>query len=359
MNLPKSLSLHIFGTLLGVSIFCCSSAVAAPNATDKSMQLNEEQIKKIKDAQEAMSRRSAIENYVGGMEGKNKSELWKHYKAAGDLGHKDKYEDAIKELNMAIKAFDDPKEKALYKHIEMLQFRQAENYRMRAACYERLKKNQLAIDDLTQAIHFAVYSTPYEMRSRLLMAMGKKDDAIRDHVTATRLKPMPEFLFEQAKNFPERLQASAAISAALKGAQAKLEDKYYVGGSKGREASNFERLYRQARLLREHNEFAKAESRYTEAIDAFKDPKEQAVYKNKDTGVSFLASCYNGRAYCLLMQKDYNPAISDLSKCIEMRPKWRDSYINRAKAYHILGREAESKRDFATAEKLQPEMAIQ
>jgi Tfp pilus assembly protein PilF len=60
---------------------------------------------------------------------------------------------------------------------------------------------------------------------------------------------------------------------------------------------------------------------------------------------------YN-RAYCYFMVRNYQAAISDLTKVIELDPADADNYLKRATAYENLSLEKKARDDYRKAAEL-------
>lgn len=94
---------------------------------------------------------------------------------------------------------------------------------------------------------------------------------------------------------------------------------------------------------------------FTSAIAAYNEPAQRALYKNPKMAEFKLSACYQNRAYCSLMLKDYAKAVLDLGEAIKLRPGYKVNYINRGKALSLLGRNQEAQADFDKAKNLKPE----
>lgn len=61
---------------------------------------------------------------------------------------------------------------------------------------------------------------------------------------------------------------------------------------------------------------------------------------------------YQNRGYALLRLHEFNRAIPDLTRAIQIHPKQPENYLNRARAYELLGMSKEGARDRAMAKGL-------
>jgi serine/threonine protein kinase len=90
------------------------------------------------------------------------------------------------------------------------------------------------------------------------------------------------------------------------------------------------------------------------AIGAFSDAiplAEQMLFADdKDLSARHIAAwASQDRAYLLLLDHNYSAAIRDLSRAIQLRPKYKINYLNRAKAYLKIDKPELAKLDFDKA----------
>jgi tetratricopeptide (TPR) repeat protein len=112
------------------------------------------------------------------------------YEEGRPLMEEKKYPEAIEKFTAALKAFDDPKEKARYKSKEMADYKLAWNYQCRAYCLLQMKDYQRGVSDLDQAIKLRPdYKENYDNRARALTVLGRKDEAKADEDKASHIKP--------------------------------------------------------------------------------------------------------------------------------------------------------------------------
>lgn len=127
----------------------------------------------------------------------------------------------------------------------------------------------------------------------------------------------------------------------------------YVAG-KTHASSKMDTLYWQGRKLMDAQKYQPAIERFTAAIKAFDDPKEKALFKNKEIANYKYSWNAENRSYCYLMLKDYKSAVKDLDVAIKLRPDYKENYVNRGKALMLLGRRREAQADFEKASHLKP-----
>ena len=83
--------------------------------------------------------------------------------------------------------------------------------------------------------------------------------------------------------------------------------------------------------------------------DGIADYEEIMVYYKNNIE---LASYYNNRGKCYLEQKDYNKALSDYNKAIELDPKNANYYDDRGNIFYILGEEEKAFADYDKVDEL-------
>lgn len=261
-----------------------------------------------------------------------------------------KPEAAVQLLTKAIAECDSPQEKSLYKTKLMANFVRSQTYLARGVCYLQQKKFADAEKDFTESIHYCSdYSTPYMLRAKALSAQNKTQQSMDDIAKSSTLSSAPTFVYKSVAGVSHK-----ETSRLMQNSAEEHYAKYYVGGSKGREASKMETSYWEGRKLMDAGSFVPAIEKFTTAIITAEDAKEKALYKSKDMYNYKLSWNYENRAFCYLMMKNWNKAIDDLSKEIALRPNHQESYINRAKAYKALGKGKEAAADFAMAKMLKP-----
>ena len=128
--------------------------------------------------------------------------------------------------------------------------------------------------------------------------------------------------------------------------------------------------YNRGSTCHDLGEYAKAIEDYTKAIDL--DPKDAAAYNNRGlvyNGLGEYAKAIQDCAKAIELdpefanthrhlgnayygQKEYHKALAELTEAIRLDPKYKDAYLDRAKVYRALGREAEAKADEEQAAKL-------
>lgn len=298
-----------------------------------------------------IEKKVAIKHYVHGIDDYQKSKVNRLYQSGCALMRGKKYGQARKVFDEAISAHDSPHERILYKSVDMCNYVQSKNYYQRGKCNYELKDYSEALNDLTEAINLSPqYSLPYKLRARVFQALKMKQRSFSDIAKASSLTEYPPFL---------GIERPTLESIANESPQARAEHDaffaaFYAGGRKDWEASEMENWYWRGRRLMDDGSFAAAIGCFTQAIKSFSQPKEKTRYKVKAMADYKLGWNYKNRAYCHLMLKDYEKAISDLTTAIRLEPTYQENYINRAKALQKLGRSEEARLDFEKASTMKP-----
>ncbi len=143
----------------------------------------------MKQAVDVLKNESNKRYYVPGKSGdssKMESLYWQGRKLMDD----GKYQAAIKCYGAAIKAFENPAEKALYKSKQMANYKYSWNFENRSYCYLMLKDYKSAVQDLSKAISMRPdYQENYINRGKALMFLGRKREAEADFEKAKHLTP--------------------------------------------------------------------------------------------------------------------------------------------------------------------------
>jgi tetratricopeptide (TPR) repeat protein len=114
----------------------------------------------------------------------------------------------------------------------------------------------------------------------------------------------------------------------------------------GTASENVDDRYQRGKVWLDEKNWPKAYADFSAAITKC----EARLAKNKDNDTMKLAAwSYQDRAYALLMMNRYEEGVKDLDRAIELRPKYRTNYLNRAKAYRKLGKVDLATKDIETA----------
>lgn len=115
----------------------------------------------------------------------------------------------------------------------------------------------------------------------------------------------------------------------------------------------YEKSYYQGLSYIGQQEFAKAIEKFNQSIKENPCNFEKARNSPKNDGPKkFLASIYEKRGLAYLLTGNYTEGIKDTNKAIELRPDYPQIYLNRASAYHTLGKNDLAESDMLKAEKL-------
>lgn len=348
------------GLIVAVSLLSISACPAFAQGATKKTPTMEPAIKfsdaERKIIQEDMKKAKEVlygKHYVHGMADFSKSKMESLYESARPLVKQGKIKEAIDALTKAIAAFQTPEERALYKTDEMLRFKQSRNYSTRGACYLAMKNYDAAVKDLTDAIVLCPdYSSPYSNRAKAYKALKKDRAAFNDIAEASNLETLPKFLLADSKGITTA--SDSIFQAKLEQFRKQSANKYYVNGAAGKASSKVENLYQEGRELRDAEKYEEAAAKFTAAIKAVEDPKEKAKYKSKEMIDYKLSESYKNRAFCALILKRWDQAVTDLTASIKLEPNCQENYINRGKALQALGRTKEAQADFAKAKLLKP-----
>jgi tetratricopeptide (TPR) repeat protein len=99
-----------------------------------------------------------------------------------------------------------------------------------------------------------------------------------------------------------------------------------------------QKTYWKARNLMDSEKVDEAIPLYSKYIDQFKKESAAAKNENKVEHDFYLSWGYQNRAYCYLHNKKYAEGVADLSDAIKLRPNYVTNYVNRAKAYRLMGK---------------------
>lgn len=71
-----------------------------------------------------------------------------------------------------------------------------------------------------------------------------------------------------------------------------------------------------------------------------------------------IPKAFNGRGDAYTIAKQYDKAITDLNRAIQLKSDYYEAYYNRGLAYYYLGKHEESIKDYTSAIKYNPELAV-
>ena len=200
----------------------------------------------------------------------------------------------------------------------------ANDYFWRAEAYYKLGEHKKAIEDYTTAIKLDPKDTiAYNNRGLAYRNLGEYAKAIEDFAKSIELDPKDAVAYNnRGLAYHDLGEYAKAIEDYTKSIE--LDPKYDATYSNRGAAYNG------------LGEYAKAIKDCTKAIEL--DPK----YANPHR---FLGNAYYGL-------KEYQKALAALTEAIRLNPKYKKAYLDRAKVYRALGREAEAKADEEQAAKL-------
>lgn len=223
---------------------------------------------------------------------------------------------------------------------EKFQPRNAEIYWQRALIYHSMDSNQKVISNLTKVIELNPKSfKAYFLRGQIFERESKFEEAVSDYTKAIRLNPKKAetyhrrgTLFGQLTKYKHK-----AIGDLTKTIQLQPDDfKYY--GSRGLE------YFDQGNYVSAIEDF----TIQIEIINRTKFFKDEHQKKFLEFPLE-----YRGRAFSL--KKDFEKAISDYTKLIEISPKNMRAYSLRSSVYLELGKPALSLADAMKVQELEKE----
>ena len=97
------------------------------------------------------------------------------------------------------------------------------------------------------------------------------------------------------------------------------------------------KLYWSGRELMNSHKYEEAAKLYSQYIDKFIAESKGMKNEKQDEHDYYLAWGYQCRGFCSLQQKMYDQGVKDLTEAIKLRPRYVQNYVNRAKAYRLMG----------------------
>ncbi|NEQ39274.1 MAG: tetratricopeptide repeat protein [Okeania sp. SIO3I5] len=275
----------------------------------------------------------------------------KYYNLRGDWLYKQKdYVAALADFNKAIELKPD---RALY-------------YSNRGATYMKVGEKQKGIEDYDKAISLDPDSAHkyYNWRGNKLYSQRDYEAAIADFNKAIELKP------DDASYYEDRGDAYFEIGEKQKG----IKD-YDKAISLDPESAYKYYNWRGVKLYR-LEDYEAAIADYNKAIELkpdralyyknrgnayFEIGAKQKGIKNYDKAISLDSESahkyYNWRGNKLYSQRDYEAAIADYNKAIELKPDRALYYENRGDAYFKIGEKQKGIKDYDKAISLDPDSA--
>jgi tetratricopeptide (TPR) repeat protein len=98
-----------------------------------------------------------------------------------------------------------------------------------------------------------------------------------------------------------------------------------------------QKTYWKGRRLMESGKTGEAIPLFSDYITQFKKESATTKKENQTEHDYYLSWGYQNRGYCYLHDKKYPEGVADLSDAIKLRPNYAMNYINRAKAYRLMG----------------------
>jgi tetratricopeptide (TPR) repeat protein len=300
------------------------------------------------------SQKLYAKHYVHGSDDINKSQLERYYKEGAKLGQAGKIEQAQDAFTKAITAAATKEEQALYKTKEMANYKQSRNFVSRASCYLEKGNFELAAKDINESIKLCPdYSLPYLLRSKLNGRRHNDSQAREDLATASHFDYVPAFLKKDIEAMHAMMTTtSSLVSKKLKEAKANFANDTFKDGIKGMGKSVSRKAIGKALTMIDSENFKAARAQCDIALGALNNNEEKALFKSSKNIDVYRSNALENRAFCSLMLKDYKEAIPDLSQAIKLNPDSKQNYINRGKAYQLLGKKKEADADFAKAKTL-------
>jgi len=222
----------------------------------------------------------------------------------------------------------------------------------RAESRLKLKNYSQAIEDATTAENLCPgYSLPARVRAKAYSAQGNQRQFAEESAKANNTSTMPLFVAQDLTKTKSMAGAQKMIMDKMNSASSKM----FEGGLKEvTTKSELNKHFGKGLGYLSQNNYVSAIDEFTAAIQSYKEPKEKALWKDKKFADVILSRVYDSRAYCRLMRKEYELAVEDLTQSITLYPRKQDTFINRGKAYQMLGKQKEANADFATARNLKP-----
>lgn len=215
---------------------------------------------------------------------------------------------------------------------------------LQGAIYSGQNLHDKAIEYYTKAINLEPKNTTaFILRSQSYGKKGMQTESQADMQRAIKSNPQLE-----AQVNAQMSKAMAAANAAL---QKGLVD-LYVGGEKDMKSNALDAGHLKGKTLLQEKKFDEAIGVLTQAIDSY--PTSKKVFKSEEMAKFRLSETYQNRAFAHLLKKEFQKGVDDLNKAIELTPKHKESYLNRSKAYELLGDKAKAEADKKTANALAP-----
>lgn len=287
---------------------------------------------------------------------------------------------ALKRYRMALKGSEDPIpifESMAECFIELGQIEQAARllekslqtgperakpYALKGLIYERQGMNTRAIDEYTRALRYDPYSIlALEMRSKLLLKVGKPRESLEDLNALTRLKRMD----------PEIFMTRAGINLKLNLYEKALEDydiaeKLFTGNDKDRAIREKARVrlkmgrpQKALEILKEHDEDTPMDhevcclrARALAQLNRTAEAKRLISYTiDKNPG---FANAYMIKASLLAKEGALDQALESLNRAIRLERDLIQAYKERAKLFMALKDNTSANVDLTRAANLDP-----
>lgn len=235
-------------------------------------------------------------------------------------------------------------------------------YMNRGAAYNNLDKRELAIKDLDTALELSeglprpIMAQIYGIRGGAYLGNREFDKSVADLTMALSLYSEYEnALNNRGLAYGELGKLDLAIADFTRAIELRPSAAGY---------------HNRARIFFVKNELDRALADFTEAIN--RSPLLAASYHgrglvyvqkgNLDAALKDLSEAVRlrpdaaylfNRAIVNLKKGNYASPVEDLTKIIEMHPLWKSAYVNRAYAYHKLGKVEMARRDLQKAKEVE------
>ncbi len=237
---------------------------------------------------------------------------------------------------------DDPRIKLITEYTAQIEAGDIDNgniYYKRGIEYLNTKQYRSAIYDFTNTLRYTQDSAyPYYNRALAYMALDDYIDALDDLNAALKIKP----------DFADALNASGLANVELGNFSAALEN--YEAAIKF--APTLADIYfNKGTLFMRQEQYLEAKEAFQQAIDNNQTAKEPAA-KNK------LMQAYLNLARAKFVLQEYESALHDATKAIEINSKSPQALRIRAEIYERMGNSSAAAADLAAADTLDMERLL-
>ena len=240
-------------------------------------------------------------------------------------------------------------DKALDDYNKMIELnpKNSRGYHGRASLYEKLNQKEKAIEEYTRAIKAEpTGALDYYCRADLYEKLGQYDKAIADLTKMIELNPQEDWIqLRRVHSYYHRAELYVKLNQRDK-ALAGLTECINIETDEAEKAKAYDNRGDFYKFTL--NQEDKANTDYLKAVDFY----TKAIASSNDTKKLF--SCYTWRASLYEKIKQYDEAIADLTKAIELEPRRYYGYERRGNLYKKMHWYIEALADYAKAIEMEP-----